>query len=128
VLQQWGFCRSRKNNNNSLASYVLVSGSLAEERNTESVYPDGKEGGSLSIALTKVLEKLKPATTYRSLYADIVVDLNEMVPDQHPVIEGNGLDRELFGGKYISQKPYFEIESIDKDQLFCQSRHRVGFG
>lgn len=120
------FAEAEKNNNNSLASYVLVSGSLAEERNTESVYPDGKEGGSLSIALTKVLENLKPATTYRSLYADIVVDLNEMVPDQHPVIEGNGLDRELFGGKYISQKPYFEIEAIDKDQLFVKGGTVLG--
>ncbi|HUM96953.1 MAG TPA: caspase family protein [Chitinophagaceae bacterium] len=121
------FADAEKNSlNKALASYVLVSGSLAEERNTESVYPDGKEGGSLSIALTKVLEKLKPGTTYRSLYSDIVVDLNEMVPDQHPVIEGNGIDRELFGGKYVSQQPYFEIASIDNTDLILKGGSLMG--
>ena len=113
-------------NSSNLASYILVSGSLAEERNTESTYPNGKEGGSLSIALTRELENLKPGTTYRSLFSDILVDLNEMVPDQHPVIEGDGLDRELFGGKFVSQKPYLEIEEIYQDTLIVKGGTLMG--
>lgn len=103
-----------------LASFVLISGALAEEKNTESVYPDGKEGGSLSIAVSNVFENLKPGTTYRSFFASILSILNEIVPDQHPVIEGDGIDRGLFGGKFVDQKPYIEIEEAKGAQLILK--------
>jgi metacaspase-1 len=110
----------------NLASFVLVSAALAEEKNTESEYPDGKEGGSLSIAMCKVFENLKPGTTYRSLYAGILSILNDIVPDQHPVIEGDGIDRILFGGKFVVQKPYVEIEEIADKKLILKGGVAMG--
>lgn len=102
---------------NDLSSYVIISAALAEEKNTESVYEDGKEGGSLSIAVSKLLQSPEPGTTYRSLFARILAVLNEIVPDQHPVIEGDGIDRMLFGGKFVEQKPFIEISELNGKQI-----------
>ncbi len=110
----------------NLATFVLISAALAEEKNTESAYDDGKEGGSLSIAICKVFENLKPGTTYRSFYAGILAILNEIVPDQHPVIEGDGIDRILFAGKFVDQKPYIEIEEIKDRKLILKGGLAVG--
>lgn len=111
---------------NGLATYVVISAALAEELNYESAYDDGKEGGSLSIAISRVFENLKPATTYRSLFAGILSIVNDIAPDQHPVIEGDGIDRALFGGKFVEQKPYIEIESVNNDKLIFKAGSLMG--
>lgn len=111
---------------NGLATYVVISAALAEELNYESVYEDGKEGGSLSIAISRVFENLKPETTYRSLFAGILSIVNDIAPDQHPVIEGDGIDRALFGGKFVEQKPYIEIESVSNDKLVLKAGLLMG--
>lgn len=108
------------------ASFVLISAALAEELNTESEYSDGKPGGSLSIAVSTVFEKLKPGTTYRSFFAGVLSILNDIVPDQHPVMEGDGMDRELFGGKYVDQKPYIEIEELNGSKLIVKGGLLMG--
>jgi metacaspase-1 len=104
----------------NLATYVIISGALAEENNTEGEYDDGTDGGSLSIAISKEFENLKPGTTYRSFFAGILSILNDIVPDQHPVIEGDGIDRVLFAGKFVEQKPYVEIEEINANKLILK--------
>lgn len=52
--------------------------------------------------------------------------MNEIVPEQHPVIEGNGLDRELFGGRFIEQKPFIEIEAINTTILTLKGGSLMG--
>jgi hypothetical protein len=102
-----------RGNENELATYVVVSAALASELNYETTGDDNVGMGSLTYAISKVFETLKPGTTYRTLFAKIQAIMNEKVPGQHPVLEGNGLDRGLFGGKFVDQKPYIEIEKIN---------------
>lgn len=102
-----------RGNENELATYVVVSAALASELNYETTGDDNVGMGSLTYAISKVFETLKPGTTYRTFFAKIQAIMNEKVPGQHPVLEGNGLDRGLFGGKFVDQKPYIEIDKIN---------------
>ncbi|RZL50617.1 MAG: DUF4384 domain-containing protein [Pedobacter sp.] len=95
-----------------LATYVVISAALASELNYETTGDDNIGMGSLTYAFSKVFENLPAGTTYRTLFAKIQGIMNEKVPGQHPVLEGNGLDRTLFGGKFVNQKPYFTVEKI----------------
>ncbi|TKC06820.1 DUF4384 domain-containing protein [Pedobacter polaris] len=95
-----------------LATYVVISAALASELNYETTGDDAVSMGSLTYAFSKVFENLPAGTTYRTLFAKIQAIMNEKVPGQHPVLEGNGLDRSLFGGNFVNQKPYFTVEKI----------------
>lgn len=100
----------------NLATYIVISGARATELNSETDN-EGTDMGSLTFAVGKVFEKLSPGTTYRTLFSGILSVMAEIVPEQHPVIEGNGLDRVLFGGNFVDQKPYIEIEEINGELL-----------
>lgn len=108
-----------------MATYVVISAARAEELNQET-RTDKIEMGSLSYALSKVFETLTPGTTYRSLFADILNVMHEEVPDQHPVIEGNGIDRKLFGGAFVDQKSYVEIDSLKGTKLTLKGGLMMG--
>lgn len=108
-----------------MAAYVVISAARAGELNTEADN-DGTDMGSLSLAIGKVFEKLNPGTTYRSFFASLLSFMNEIVPAQHPVIEGNGLDRELLGGRFIEQKPFIEIETINARILTLKGGSLMG--
>lgn len=95
----------------NLATYIVFSAARSDELDYEA---EGKELGSLSYAIGKVFEQLDAGTTYRSLFSKLQSVMLEVTPpNQHPVMEGNGTDRELFGGKYIKQKPYVEVSAIN---------------
>lgn len=97
---------------NGLASYVVISASRAEELNYETRDENGNGVGSLTYAISKSLENLSSGITYRSFFAQVQTILNQRVARQNPVIEGTGLDRQLFGGEFVQQAPYFEISRI----------------
>jgi hypothetical protein len=100
---------------NSLATYVVFSAARAEELDNEIINNDDNKDipmGSLSYAISKEFATLDKGTTYRSLFARIQVILEEKVQGQHAVLEGNGIDRALFGGNSVYQKPYVEIEQL----------------
>jgi hypothetical protein len=40
--------------------------------------------------------------------------MNIKVPAQHPMMEGDGVDRLLFGGQFVHQAAYVELASLDK--------------
>lgn len=100
-----------KDDEKGLATYVVFSAARADELDHEA---KNKGLGSLSYAISKVFENLDAGTTYRSLFTMIQSVMNEVAPNQHPVLEGNGIDRKLFGGEFVWQKPYIEIEKIFK--------------
>ncbi|MDZ4806718.1 MAG: caspase family protein [Bacteroidota bacterium] len=91
------------------ATYVVLSGAQAQELNYETIDENRKAVGSLSYAFSKALSTLEGTTSYRSLFASIESIMREKSPKQKPVLEGDGTDRELFGGKYIKQKAYFTV-------------------
>lgn len=95
--------------NTSAATYVVLSGAQAQELNFECYDDENKPAGSLSYSFSKAISTLEGKITYRTLFARIQEVMREKAPKQKPVVEGDGLDRELFGGKYIKQQPYLTI-------------------
>jgi hypothetical protein len=95
--------------NEDASTYIVLSGAQAQELNWETFDENKIPTGSLSYAFSKALSTLGGATSYRSLFASIEDIMREKSPKQKPVMEGDGTERELFGGKYVRQKPYFTI-------------------
>jgi metacaspase-1 len=109
---------------NKLASFVVISATKPDELDTETKDDNGKDIGPLSYAYCKAFEQLslnnKP--TYKSFFNKIFSLMDVKVKGQTPVLEGNGIDRTLLGGKYVEQKPYIEIASIVQgNQLIIKS-------
>jgi hypothetical protein len=98
------------------ATYVVFSGAQAQELNWESRDEKGKPVGSLSYAFSKALSTLDGNTSYRTLFAGIENVMREKAPKQKPVMEGDGVDRQLFGGNYVKQKAYFTINEAQSNK------------
>ncbi len=99
-------------NEPELSPFVVISATRPEELDTEA-HDEKDEGiGPLSYSMYKSFINLTPGTTYRSLFAKVQSYITSLVPDQHPILEGNGVDRELFGGDFVPQKPFVEIDSL----------------
>jgi hypothetical protein len=101
----------------NLAPYVVIAAARSEELNREVRNDDNVKMGSLTYALSKAFEQLKPGTTYRTLYADVLSVMNDEVPNQSPSIEGNQIDQQLFAGKLIAQDPFVEILTLNGTTL-----------
>lgn len=101
-----------------LSPYVVFSATRPEELDDET--DDEETGvaiGSLTYAVCKAFAGLSATTgypSYRQLFASIQSIMNVKVPAQHPMMEGDGVDRLLFGGQFVHQLPYIEISSLDK--------------
>jgi len=108
--------KEKSTNKVNLASYVVISASRAEEANTELKLND-KGVGSLSYSVAKAFDIYSPQLTYRGFFAQIQSSMNEMVPRQHPVLEGDGIDRELFGGQFVLQPDFIELKVIEDPKL-----------
>ena len=107
-------------NDIAMAQYVVISASRAEEVDAEIVNNDDNQHihmGSLSYAISKAFENLDSGTTYQALFSRIEVVLDDKVQGQHPVMEGNGMNRLLFGGKSVYQKPYVELDHINSNGI-----------
>ncbi len=97
--------------NADAATYVVISAAQSKELSTECYDDESNVVGSLSYAFSKSMNSLEGKITYRNLFARIEDMMRGKVPNQSPVLEGDGIDRELFGGRYESQKPYFTINA-----------------
>jgi hypothetical protein len=93
-----------------LAGYVIFSATRPDEVSFEITDEDNKPVGPLTYALARTLENCREGFTYRALFSAIACRMNLKSPLQHPVAEGNGMDRQLFGGRFVVQKPYLEIQ------------------
>lgn len=97
---------------NGMATYIVFSAARAEQLAAETMNENGESMGSLTYALSKVFENLDSATSYRALFAGVQREMHQIVRGQHPVLEGTGVDRKLFGGRFVTQTSYAEIEAI----------------
>jgi len=112
-----------------LSPYNVISATRPEELDTETNDENGKAIGPLSYALYQSFKQLKPNITYLSFFARIQSMMNMMAQEQHPVLEGNAEKRILFGGKFIQQAPFFEInEIISKNKITVKAGTIVGLG
>ncbi|HEX4375487.1 MAG TPA: caspase family protein [Puia sp.] len=101
-----------------MASYEVFSATMPNEPDYETTdETTNTDVGSLTYAIAKSFENLRLGSTYptyRALFANIQSIMNVKVRDQHPLLEGNGNDRVIFGGKFKYQMAYTEISEIDK--------------
>ena len=97
------------------ATYVVISGARAQELNSECLDDQDNPVGSLSYALSKSLNLLNEKVTYRGLFARIEDVMLEKSPGQKPVIEGDGINRNLFGGDVQLQLPYFKVNKVSSN-------------
>lgn len=105
------------NNSNDLSPYVVFSATRPEELCTETDDEKGKPIGPLSFAFYNLLRAPTKQYTYRSLFADIQGAMQASVPEQHPMIEGTGTDKKIFGGAFVLQTPFIEIDSIINSKI-----------
>jgi metacaspase-1 len=107
-----------KADENEIASYEVISATRPDESDYEAFdETTNKPVGSLSFAISKALENMRSGSqlpTYRAFFASIQSVMNVKVPNQHPLLEGNGSDRIIFGGQFKYQMPYIEISSTDR--------------
>lgn len=89
-----------------LSPMVVISGASADQLNYETRDAEGKGVGSLSFTLSKVLTEVDGSLSYRDLFDRVKIEMNKLVPNQTPQIEGD-MDLEVFGGNVIRQEPYF---------------------
>jgi hypothetical protein len=87
------------------ATYVVISGAQAQELNYECLDDQNKPWIPFLHSAMSVHWK----RSLTALFARIEEVMREKAPKQKPVLEGDGIDRELFGGKYLRQLPYITI-------------------
>lgn len=118
---------SSRGDESKLSSFEVISATRPEELDMETKDDKGEGIGSLTYAISKSFEKLDAGTTYRSLFAKIQTIMNQKVPAQHPLLEGNGANRALLGGAFIHQQPFIEIVKIEKpNQIIIKAGSMAG--
>ncbi len=94
-----------------LSPMVFISASSFDEENSETFDDNGTAVGSLSYAMARSLSQCKAQQSYRALFSNILHVMNEKVPHQTPMLEGD-IDYALFAGNMVAQKPYFTIKEV----------------
>jgi hypothetical protein len=97
--------------------YVLIAGCLDAELAHE--MEAGTEGatvphGALTFLLARELAAARPGTTYRDVFERTALGVSTRYRDQHPQLEGEARDRELFGTRMVDVAPFVPItERVD---------------
>jgi hypothetical protein len=100
----------------NLAPYVVVSASRADELNKE--IRIGNTGyGSLSYAVSKAMDNLHQHSTYQGFYTNVLATMNEVVPKQHPVIEGNALNKTFWRGEFKTKPVFYSITHVKDERM-----------
>jgi metacaspase-1 len=103
-------------NSTDLAPFIVISASRADELNAE-IKLNNKGFGSLSYAISKAFDNLNPNSTYNGFYTHVQAVMSEVVPKQHPVIEGNALSRKLWGGDFMLKPAFFNIIQVKDEKM-----------
>ena len=113
------------NTSTELSPYVVFSATRPEELCTETDDEKGKPIGPLSYAFYNLLRAPTKQYTYRSLFADIQGMMQSSVPEQHPMLEGSGTDKKIFGGAFVLQAPFIEIDSIINNKIIVANAGKL---
>lgn len=108
------------------ATYVVFSAARAGEASFEITDETNQGMGALTYAVSKAFETLSPQTTYRTLFSKIKSIVHDKRPGQNPALEGNGLDRTLFGGRQVWQKPYVDVQKIAGKEMTLGAGKLIG--
>lgn len=86
----------------SISNMVVISGSAPHQENKQLVI-DHEELGSLSYSFYKAMSDMPTGNNYALLFEKIKATIQAYIPDQVPVIEGNG-QQVIFSGKYTAKE------------------------
>ena len=112
-----------------LSPFCVISATRPEELDTETKDENGKGIGPLSYAAYLSFQKLTPSITYQGLFAKIQSSMHQLVKEQHPLLEGNASNKQIFGGAVIPQEPFFEIDQVLSPTLLTiKAGNLVGLG
>ncbi len=100
----------KSENKSEMASFAVISAAANNQTSKEAFVGD-MAVGSLSLALSAALGKLKNGDAYHDLYHLVLVELHKHHPRQKPQFEGQ-LGVEVFNGEAVSQAPYQRITEL----------------
>jgi len=86
--------------------YVMVSACRSDESAYE--YTSGVQNhGTLTYFLVKQIDLLASAgATFQEVFDKVKIEVSREHPLQHPQIEGEGANREIFGAKEVTAQPF----------------------
>ncbi len=96
---------------------AIISACSAEQLNKEYKNENGIYFGSLSYAISKVLNKSTAEMSYIAFFEAIRTEMSALTGRRHyqtPQIEGY-VNRTLFAGKTVNIPQYFKVNKINKD-------------
>ncbi len=100
-----------------LSPYTVISATRPEELDVETKDENGKGIGPLSYAAYLSFQKLGSNISYQGLFAKIQLTMHQLVKEQHPLLEGNASNKQVFGGAVILQEPFYEIDQLRSPTL-----------
>ena len=100
-----------------LSPYTVISATRPEELDTETKDENGKGIGPLSYAAYLSFQKMSNNITYQGLFAKIQLAMHQLVKEQHPLLEGNAQNKQVFGGAVVLQEPFYEIDQLRSPSL-----------
>ena len=86
----------------SISNMVVISASSPHQENKQ-VIINNEELGSLSYSFYKALNEMQAGSTYEFLFEKIRASIQAFIPEQLPMMEGNG-QQIIFSGKYKSKE------------------------
>ena len=93
------------------AGYVLISGSRANELSNETHLGDATHG-AMTYFLADALQSAGVQATYRDVMEQTQADVTARFGDQHPQIEGTGIDTAVFGVSQLLAQPYMLVNPV----------------
>lgn len=93
------------------AGYVLISGSRANELSNETRFGD-VTNGAMTYYLVNALQSAGVQATYRDVMEQTQADVTARFDDQHPQIEGTGIDTAVFGVDKLQPQPYMLVNPV----------------
>ncbi len=106
----------------SLSNMVVISASSPHQVNKQIII-NNEELGSLSYSFYKAINEMTTGNTYELLFEKIRANMQAFIPEQIPMLEGNGL-QEIFSGRYKARadKIYIRVgykgSSGNEDSVF----------
>ncbi len=95
------------------ANYVLISGSKSNELSNETRFNNVKHG-ALTYFLMSALQSAGAQATYRDMMEQTSSAVTAHFSDQHPQIEGVGIDTAVFGVKELLPQPHLLLYPSDQ--------------
>ncbi len=99
-----------------LASQVVFSASSPHQVNKQ-IFEGGEEVGSLSYSFYKALNNMRAGSTYQLLFEKIKNNIQVHIPEQIPMMEGDG-NQLIFSGAYTATGNHHYIQLEPQSAVF----------